>query len=104
GGAIGVSAERRGRTVELIVEEEGPGIPARDVPHVFERFYRAGEESARVKGSGLGLAIVKGFVTLSGGTVRVESSPDGTRFIVSMPSAGTSSASTRPLAQPESQR
>ena len=69
------------------VEDEGPGIAPEDLPHVFERFYRAAEQSRRVKGSGLGLAIVKGFVTLSGGTVRVESSPAGTRFIITLPAA-----------------
>jgi signal transduction histidine kinase len=73
--------------VELAVEDEGPGIAAADLPHVFERFYRAAEQSRRVKGSGLGLAIVKGFVTLSGGTVRVESSPAGTRFVITLPAS-----------------
>jgi two-component system sensor histidine kinase KdpD len=87
GGAIRLSALARGNAVELSVSDEGPGIPIRDLPHVFERFYRAEEQSRRVKGSGLGLAIVKGFVTLSGGTVRVESSPKGTRFVVTLPSA-----------------
>ena len=71
----------------LTVEDEGPGIPPADLPHVFERFYRAAEQSRRVKGSGLGLAIVKGFVTLSGGTVRVESSPSATRFVIELPLA-----------------
>ena len=66
---------------------KGPGIADGDLPHVFERFYRASEQSRRVKGSGLGLAIVKGFVTLSGGTVRVESSPAGTRFVITLPAS-----------------
>jgi signal transduction histidine kinase len=52
---------------------------------VFERFYRAGEHSRRVKGSGLGLTIVKGFVELCGGTVDVESSPAGTTFRIRLP-------------------
>ncbi len=87
GGVIRLFAQARGRGVELIVEDEGPGIPQQDLPHVFERFYRAGEQSRRVKGTGLGLAIVKGFVTLSQGTVRVESTTQLTRFIVTLPSA-----------------
>lgn len=70
---------------DISVADEGPGIDARDLPHVFDRFYRAQEQSRRVKGSGLGLAIVKGFVQLSGGAIRVESSPAGTRFIISLP-------------------
>jgi signal transduction histidine kinase len=54
---------------------------------VFERFYRAEDSSRRVRGSGLGLTIVKGFVELSGGRVRVESSPAGTRFSITLPLA-----------------
>jgi two-component system sensor histidine kinase KdpD len=84
---IHLIARRAMSGVELIVADEGPGIAPRDVPHVFERFYRAQEGSRRVKGSGLGLAIVKGFVQLCGGAVRVESSPDGTRFIINLPAA-----------------
>jgi two-component system sensor histidine kinase KdpD len=87
GGAIRLSAERTASAVELAVSDEGPGIPEQDIPHIFERFYRAADQSRRVKGSGLGLAIVKGFVTLSGGTVRVESSARGTRFVVTLPAA-----------------
>jgi two-component system sensor histidine kinase BaeS len=88
-GGIRLRAVRAGDDVELSVEDAGPGIAPQDLPHVFERFYRADEQSRRVKGSGLGLAIVKGFVTLSGGTVRVESSAAGTRFIISLPVAAT---------------
>jgi two-component system sensor histidine kinase KdpD len=87
GGAIHLRAEPSQAGVELSVADEGPGIPEQDIPHIFERFYRAADQSRRVKGSGLGLAIVKGFVTLSGGTVRVESCADGTRFVVTLPAA-----------------
>jgi two-component system sensor histidine kinase KdpD len=73
--------------VEIYVEDEGPGIAQRDLPYVFDRFYRAEEQSRRVKGSGLGLAIVKGFVELCGGAVRVESSGMGTRFAITMPAS-----------------
>ncbi|MHB8377349.1 MAG: sensor histidine kinase [Dehalococcoidia bacterium] len=87
GGSIKLRARAAGPMAELSAEDEGPGIPPGDLPHVFERFYRAAEQSRRVKGSGLGLAIVKGFVTLSGGTVRVESSPSATRFVIELPLA-----------------
>jgi two-component system, OmpR family, sensor histidine kinase KdpD len=86
GGDIRLRAERRAGRVELSVADVGPGIPDGDVPHVFERFYRS-SQTRRVKGSGLGLAIVKGFVTLSGGSVRVESSPRGARFVITLPAA-----------------
>ena len=85
GGTIRLSAERTATGAELSVADEGPGIAEQDLPHVFERFYRAVRPSRGVKGSGLGLAIVKAFVTLSGGTVRVESSPEGTRFVITLP-------------------
>ncbi len=61
---------------ELTVRDHGPGIAAEDVPHVFERFYRA--TSARgMPGSGLGLAIVKQVAESHGGTIEVESPPGG---------------------------
>ena len=75
------------------MEDDGPGIAPEDIPHVFERFYRAAEHGRRVKGSGLGLAIVKGFVEVCGGSVRVESSAAGTRFVVTLPLAGQTTLS-----------
>jgi two-component system sensor histidine kinase KdpD len=87
GAAIRMTAKPAGDNVEVAVEDDGPGIDQRDLPHIFERFYRAQEQSRRVKGSGLGLAIVKGFVQLSGGAVRAESSPRGTRFVIRLPAA-----------------
>jgi two-component system sensor histidine kinase KdpD len=83
GGPIRLSAAATERGVELAVEDEGPGIAERDVPHLFERFYR-GEQSGRAKGSGLGLAIVRGFITLAGGTVRVDRVEDGTAFVIDL--------------------
>jgi two-component system sensor histidine kinase KdpD len=84
---IHLDATMNGAAIEIVVGDEGPGIAAGDLPHVFERFYRAQEGSRRVKGSGLGLAIVKGFVTLCGGTVRVDSAPTGTQFTITLPAA-----------------
>ncbi|HEX5480763.1 MAG TPA: ATP-binding protein [Dehalococcoidia bacterium] len=84
GGAIHLRAERDDGKIRLSVEDEGPGIAAEDLPHVFDRFYRAAEQSRRVKGSGLGLAIVKGFVALSGGSVHVESETGATRFVITL--------------------
>ena len=78
--------EREGRA-EVAVEDQGPGIPAEDRERVFERFYRARGEATKVKGSGLGLALVQGFVSLSGGSVRVEPSDSGARFVLSFPVA-----------------
>jgi len=61
---------------ELVVRDHGPGIADADLPHVFERFYRA--TSARgMPGSGLGLAIVRQVAEAHGGTVAAERAPDG---------------------------
>jgi signal transduction histidine kinase len=85
GGAIHLRARRRGSRAVVEISDEGPGIAPADLPFVFERFYRAGEHSRRVKGSGLGLTIVKGFVELCGGSVSVRSSPAGTAFEIELP-------------------
>ncbi len=69
----------------LVVADTGPGIPAGDIPHAFERFYlydKVGKD--RPVGSGLGLAIVKQLATAMGGDVRVESGLAGTTFTVSL--------------------
>lgn len=75
--------------VELSVSDDGPGIPPEDVPHLFERFWRAEKSRNRVTGgSGLGLAIVKQLVEAHHGQVRVESHIGrGTRFEVQIPIA-----------------
>ncbi len=86
-GSITLSAHRSSTGVDLSVADEGPGIPPEDLPRIFERFYRAPAHSRLAKGSGLGLAIVQGFITLAGGSVRVESSSEGTRFIITLPAA-----------------
>jgi signal transduction histidine kinase len=75
--------------VALAVEDQGCGIPAEDVSHVFEPFYRA--ESARRLGRagvGLGLAVAWRVATSHGGKITVESEPGrGSRFVVRLPRA-----------------
>ncbi len=97
GGSITLSAVRKDAAAELAVGDEGPGLAPADLPKVFERFYRGGGTGRRTKGSGLGLAIVKGFVNLCGGTVGVENSPRGARFVITLPldAAATQSAAAR---------
>ena len=75
--------------VTFTVHDAGPGIPAADLPHLFERFYRGEKTRAREEGgSGLGLSIVQGLVASMGGAVTVESSErSGTIFSVTLPSA-----------------
>jgi len=72
---------------ELQVRDTGTGIPAADLPQVFERFHRvAGAQSRSHEGSGIGLALVQELVRLHGGSVAVESVPGkGSTFSVSIP-------------------
>jgi two-component system sensor histidine kinase KdpD len=85
-GRITVTAERDDGRIRLSVADEGPGIAAEDLPHIFEKFYR-GAMQRKIAGSGLGLAIVKAMVELCNGTVTVESSPSGTVFTVALPAS-----------------
>ncbi|WP_432262531.1 sensor histidine kinase [Cupriavidus sp. TMH.W2] len=68
----------RGRTVahgvELEVQDDGPGIPPADLPHIFERFYR-GRNAGRKPGTGLGLPLAQRMVEIQGGTLTLESTP-----------------------------
>lgn len=73
--------------VHCSVIDDGPGIPEKDLPHLFERFYRVDKGRSReTGGTGLGLSIVKHIVQLHGGTVRAESRVgEGTRMSFSLP-------------------
>ncbi len=73
---------------EVTVRDEGPGIDENDLPHVFDRFYRAPTARA-VPGSGLGLAIVRQVAEAHGGTVRAERAAPGSVFRLRIPSAVT---------------
>jgi two-component system, OmpR family, sensor histidine kinase MprB len=72
----GGTVEVRLRGGELTVRDHGPGIPAEDLPHVFDRFYRAAAARGRA-GSGLGLAIVRAVAERHGGDVSAEPAPGG---------------------------
>ncbi|WP_371627921.1 HAMP domain-containing histidine kinase [Streptomyces sp. NBC_01116] len=85
---------RAGGPVTLEVGDDGPGIPAELLPHVFERFARGDASRSRGDGTGgatgstgLGLAIVQAVVSAHGGRVRVESEPGRTVFVIELPTA-----------------
>lgn len=83
--------------LELVVADTGPGIPAEQMEHLFERFWQG--TNARRAGAGLGLAIVKGIAEAHGGTVTVESRlGEGTTFLVSLPTAPRPAGSDAPRA------
>lgn len=89
GGRVHLATRAAGGAVEGVVTDTGPGIPAEELPRVFERFYRLEKSRARSengRGSGLGLAIVYELVTAHGGQISVSSEVGrGSAFIVRLP-------------------
>jgi len=82
GTPVGVVAGTRDGRATVAVRDAGPGIPAADQGHVFERFFRAG--GGKAFGSGLGLAIASELATLMGGRLSVESRPGETTFTLEL--------------------
>ena len=89
GGRVTVSAEPRGQTTRVSVTNTGSGIPAEDVPHIFDRFYRVDKSRDRASGGhGLGLALVKQLVEAAGGEVGAESAAGLTTVWFTLPVGG----------------
>jgi signal transduction histidine kinase len=86
-GEVNVTVSDSGKHGIITVSDNGIGIPADDLPYIFERFYRVDKSRTRTSGgSGIGLAIVKSIVTAHGGKVSVRSSfGNGSTFIVELP-------------------
>jgi signal transduction histidine kinase len=91
GGRVTLRAEAEGAAVRFEVRDTGEGIAAEDLPHIFDRFYRADPSRSRsTGGAGIGLAIVRHLVEAHGGTIAVSSEPG----------RGTAVAFTIPVAAP----
>ena len=88
GSTVTLSATGAGDDIQLVVADQGIGIPRRDLERVFERFYRVDRARSRdTGGTGLGLAIVRHVASNHGGDVAVESiEGEGTTFTLSLPS------------------
>ena len=86
-GKIKVSLEETPEVVKLSVKDTGTGIPAHELPHIFERFHRVkGARGRTFEGSGIGLALVRELAILHGGSVDVISEPErGTAFTITIP-------------------
>lgn len=85
-GEVVISIRPEGNQVILEVSDQGPGIPASDQPHIFDKFYRATNVSSDVEGSGLGLAIVKNIIENHQGRIWVESTlGKGSSFFIVLP-------------------
>jgi two-component system sensor histidine kinase BaeS len=94
GGTITLSAEPEGGQVCIMVRDTGEGIPAEDLPFIFDRFWRGDRSRSRADGagSGLGLVIARYLVQAHGGRIDVESQPgQGTTFAVRLPIGGDTS-------------
>jgi len=86
GGEIRISGQLRADHVIICVQDEGPGIAPGDIPHVFDRFYRAEEASRTTKGAGLGLYLTRAIIEAHNGRIWVEPRPgDGARICFSLP-------------------
>ncbi|GAC1310633.1 MAG: hypothetical protein NVSMB27_47530 [Ktedonobacteraceae bacterium] len=88
GGEIIVEVSQEDPFACLVVKDAGVGIPAADLPHIFEQFHRAGNVIGKIKGTGIGLASVHQIVERHGGTISVESEEGkGAIFTVRLPLA-----------------
>ena len=97
GGKVEIRAEKQGEQFVLIVADTGMGISAKNLPHVFDRFWQAdGSSKRKYQGVGIGLALVKELVEIQGGTVTVQSREgQGTTFTARMPYRRARSARAR---------
>ena len=84
---ITIRIRQRGSNIETQVIDQGIGIPAADIPHIFERFYRVDRARSRhTGGTGLGLSIVASIIEAHGGNIKVKSELNkGSKFIVTLP-------------------
>jgi signal transduction histidine kinase len=88
GSAVRVRTESSAAWLRILVQDEGRGVPAEDIPHLFERFYR-GQAGAAAPGTGLGLAIAKNLARLHAGDITVRTAPgQGSTFAFELPLAG----------------
>jgi two-component system sensor histidine kinase BaeS len=93
GGNVEIGAEQVEETLQLWVQDNGPGIRPDELSHIFERFYRGANSPA--EGSGLGLAIVQSVIEAHGGRVSVNSEiNEGSRFVIELPLYGQAAQGT----------
>jgi signal transduction histidine kinase len=95
GARIRISAVKRGQHVILTVWNQGPRIPEDERQRIFGKFYRGAVGRLQVEGTGLGLAIAKTIAEAHGGSIWLDSEPDGPAFRFSLPVEKTGKMSDR---------
>ncbi len=86
GGEIAISGQVRPEQVIVCVRDHGPGIATADIPHIFDRFYRADEAARKTTGAGLGLYLTRAVVEAHGGSIWADPEvKDGARICFSLP-------------------
>lgn len=86
GGEIRIEAQVRPEQVILCVSDQGPGVAPEDIPHIFDRFYRASSAARNTKGAGLGLYLTRAVIEAHHGRIWVDPRPgDGARICFALP-------------------
>jgi two-component system, OmpR family, sensor histidine kinase KdpD len=95
GTLVAVTVSERENRAIIRIQDEGPGIPPEDLPHLFEKFYRGHSGEWKPRGTGLGLAIARGFVAAMGGTIAASNRKDraGAVFTIEFPAGPARSPS-----------
>jgi two-component system sensor histidine kinase KdpD len=94
GSEILITARAMDDRIVITVEDEGPGIPLSELPHIFDKFYRVRKADHGVAGTGLGLSVARGFVEAFGGTLAAGNRSDrnGAIFTMTIPTINSQSA------------
>lgn len=86
GGTVQMLAQKVDEHLQISIKDNGEGIPAKELPRIFDRFYQVAQNKATSSGTGIGLAVVKELVHLMQGRITVESTlGEGTNFILLFP-------------------
>jgi signal transduction histidine kinase len=88
-GSVVISAEQLDDALQIEIADTDHGVADTDHVHIFEPFYRGGDERARTSpGNGVGLAMSRAIIEAHGGRIWLADSPDGARFCLTLPVAG----------------